>query len=551
MRAVFALLVLVAAIAAGFFHASNSAHAAFHLMRIHAVSYGFNGDNTIQYVELRMCSPGQPFLAGHTLQFYDGSNALKATFTFPGNVSNSSNGESILIATAEFNAASVGPGGGGSGGDADFVFSMANTAGANGGDPLHPVQGPSGKVVFAAGASDGCDAGFTLNAGDVDSVAYGTATADFGSAASALPSPSDNTALRESNITGPSDNSTDYSLQATAAAPKTVAAGSLLTDLDTPRNNSREVATLSTDNDSDDDGVENGLDLCPGTAPADPVDANGCSDAQVDPDSDGICSPGAPSGGPSGCTGSDNCPDDANAGQEDNEGDGLGDVCDPDDDNDTVNDGGDNCQFTSNAGQEDADGDGNGDACDDEDDGDGYTDLVESGAPLCAGTMNEDSFDDGVANDGCPAVGPAETSCANMVDDDGDGRVNDGCPQAGTHSEGSFNVGTNPLGPCSEGAEAGPSPSWPSDFVSGGGVLESTDKINVLDVTSFLAPTRRLGTSPGHPDFDQRWDLSPGPGIFLTWIAVNDLTALIAGATGTPPMFGGAKAFNGPSCTGP
>ena len=38
------------------------------------------------------------------------------------------------------------------------------------------------------------------------------------------------------------------------------------------------------------------------------MDANGCSDAQVDTDDDGVCDPGAPSGGPSGCTGSDACP---------------------------------------------------------------------------------------------------------------------------------------------------------------------------------------------------------------------------------------------------
>jgi hypothetical protein len=58
------------------------------------------------------------------------------------------------------------------------------------------------------------------------------------------------------------------------------------------------------------------------------------------------------------------------------------DVCDPDDDNDGVEDGADNCLFLANPDQADLDGDGAGDACDDDDDGDGTLD----GSDLCAGT---------------------------------------------------------------------------------------------------------------------------------------------------------------------
>jgi hypothetical protein len=60
----------------------------------------------------------------------------------------------------------------------------------------------------------------------------------------------------------------------------------------------------------------------------------------------------------------DNCPDDPNPLQGDNDEDGDGDVCDPDDDNDGVVDVSDNCPIDGNFDQADADFDGLGDACD-------------------------------------------------------------------------------------------------------------------------------------------------------------------------------------------
>ncbi len=65
-------------------------------------------------------------------------------------------------------------------------------------------------------------------------------------------------------------------------------------------------------------------------------------------------------------------------GQEDTDGDGQGDACDPDDDNDLVPDSIDNCQYVPNPGQPDTDGDGLGNECDADDDNDGVPDGTDN-----------------------------------------------------------------------------------------------------------------------------------------------------------------------------
>jgi hypothetical protein len=216
---------------------------------------------------------------------------------------------------------------------------------------------------------------------------------------------------------------------------------------------------------------------------------------------------------------SDNCPVDANADQWNTDGDALGDVCDPD-----------------------VDGDGLENGVDNDDDGNGVLNVDEAACgsePQHGGRRPErvDGAFAGVDDDGDTDVDEALPAGSEAFDCDGDGFIG----SAEAHVFGGL-TGRD-QDPC--GMDA-----WAADFVTGG-VPDSTNRITINDMASFVAPVMRVFTSPGDAGFNVRWDIIPGPGAVSQHININDLAALVAGSTSTPPMLGGAKAFNGPACPWP
>ena len=105
----------------------------------------------------------------------------------------------------------------------------------------------------------------------------------------------------------------------------------------------------------------------------------------------------------------------------DADGDGSGDNVDQDRDNDGVLNNVDNCQFTANTDQTDSDGDGAGNACDADDDGDGVPDGEDAFPfdPASWSDLDGDSVDDLVDN--CTF-----TANPGQADSDNDG-LGDAC----------------------------------------------------------------------------------------------------------------------------
>ncbi|AUM13672.1 thrombospondin type 3 repeat-containing protein [Ketobacter alkanivorans] len=178
--------------------------------------------------------------------------------------------------------------------------------------------------------------------------------------------------------------------------------------------------------DSDGDGVQNGSDLCANTSVGDPVDANGCSAAQRDSDSDGYSDQ------------IDAFPNDP-AEWLDTDGDLIGNNADQDDDGDAVLDGDD--VFPLDALEWlDTDGDGFGNNADLDDDGDGVADVSDVYPLISLGGL-VDTDRDGVPNDcdsACQALG-----MVSDTDDDNDGVDDslDAFPQDASETEDTDNDG--------------------------------------------------------------------------------------------------------------
>jgi len=254
-------------------------------------------------------------------------------------------------------------------------------------------------------------------------------------------------------------------------------------------------------------------------------DHDGIGDVCDDDDDDGVLNP------------QDNCRSVWNRWQDDNDGDGQGDACDPDDDNDGIPDDGDgsgvagdngcingdttncddNCRLTANGNQKDGDSDGVGDVCDNclGDANPDQTDTDEDGSGNAC-----DSDDDG---DGIP---DDKDFCSEIFNPKNEIIINGiplACLKTGMPApriEGSLHftqpeqVVRIPVLPCVGGEGPSPCPDWlPEDYRTMVGVsLPFEAAVQIVDDKGFV-----IGKSDpeSHPGLDQTFRLTPSADFFF------------------------------------
>ncbi|MGH8246546.1 MAG: hypothetical protein ACREUU_08940, partial [Gammaproteobacteria bacterium] len=182
------------------------------------------------------------------------------------------------------------------------------------------------------------------------------------------------------------------------------------------------------------------------------------------------------------------------------------------------------------------------DGADEDTDGVSDVDEVNCGGDAFNGAVRPERIDDvfsGVDDDGDSLIDEPLPAGSEPFDCDGDGY------SGTTESHVYFPNTQGDQDACGTAPDFPPANvpiGWPADLK---GSIFSANKINIVDLTSFLVPVRRFGTSPGDPDFDRRWDVLPGAGIFSDHINVQDLgnVALLR-----PSMLAYARAFGGAAC---